>query len=83
MVSAVRKQQRRDRWYRRRSRYREERKYRYQNSERTDRPKSGGTPEEPSMEPDAEVGGTHRQCDSASARKALRSRTSGEACRRD
>jgi hypothetical protein len=46
MASAQRRQQRRDRWYQRRSRYREERKYRYQNSDRPSRQKSGGEADE-------------------------------------
>lgn len=50
MASAQRRQQRRDRWYKRRSRYREERKYRYQNSDRMGQPKGGGEPEEDSSE---------------------------------
>jgi hypothetical protein len=46
MASAQRRQQRRDHWYKRRSRYREERKYRYQNSDRLRQRRSAGEPEE-------------------------------------
>lgn len=46
MASAQRRQQRRDRWYKRRSRYREERKYRYQNNDRLVHQKGGGEPDE-------------------------------------
>ena len=51
MVTAQRKRTQRDRWYKRRSRYREERKYRYQNGDRANRQKGGGSePEEPLAE---------------------------------
>ena len=46
MASAQRRQQRRDRWYKRRSRYREERKYRYQNNDRLKQQKGGSEPAE-------------------------------------
>ena len=35
MVTAARKQRRRDRWYKRKEQYRQERKYRYRQHERT------------------------------------------------
>jgi hypothetical protein len=50
MAGAQRRQQRRDHWYKRRSRYREERKYRYQNSDRLRRQKGGSESEEPLLE---------------------------------
>jgi hypothetical protein len=35
MVTAARKQRRRDRWYKRKEQYRQERKYRYRQQERS------------------------------------------------
>jgi hypothetical protein len=50
MASAQRRQQRRDHWYKRRSRYREERKYRYQNSDRLRHQKGGAESEQGSRD---------------------------------
>jgi hypothetical protein len=61
MATAQRKQQRRDRWYSRRTRYREERKYRYQNAERPNRQKGGGGEPEESDESLAESSDAERE----------------------